>query len=111
MGRCSRRPKRFSGPTRGYRGSFLSFATGIEAVPEEWHEWRERFEQLLGVLECNAAQARFEFEDDNEGADYNYVFAEFFSGDAPPPRATGRRRCARFLSEPGDDGEEVELLL
>ena len=39
----------FSRPRRGYAGSLLSFAAAIKAAPEEWPEWRERFEQLLGV--------------------------------------------------------------
>ena len=102
----------FSRQRRGYAGSFISFATAIKAVPEEWPAWRTRFEQLLGVLECNTAQAQFEFDDGEAAAEYSYVFSVFATGAQPLARVPDGRRCTRFLREPGDNySEEIELRL
>ena len=102
----------FSRPRRGFAESLLSFAAAIKAAPEEWPEWRERFEQLLGVLECNTARALFEFDDGDAAAEFSYVFSVFATGAEPLEPVPGGRPCTRFLKEPGSSySEEVELCL
>lgn len=90
----------FSNPVTGYRAGFVSFADGLKATPDEWPEWRQRFEQLLKGLSAISARVDFaEFESSARDS-YAYVFNQ--SG-------TGKDRAAHWTRwRLGPNGEELE---
>ena len=63
----------FSRPVPGYRGSFIAFADGIKAAPEDWPAWRDRFEALLAQLEALAARVNFAESESRQTACYVYA--------------------------------------
>ncbi len=90
----------FSTPVAGYRAGFVSFAEGFKATPDEWPEWRRRFEQLLKRLSAISARVDFaEFESSARDS-YAYVF------NPPDP---GNNRAARWTRwRLGPNGEEID---
>lgn len=90
----------FSTPVTGYRAGFVSFADGLKATPDEWPEWRRRFEQLLKKLSAISARVDFAAFESSDRDSYAYVFN----------RADGERnRAARWTRwRLGPNGEETD---
>lgn len=90
----------FSNPVTGYRAGFVSFADGLKATPDDWPEWRQRFEQLLKGLSAISARVDFAEFESSACDGYAYVFS--------PPDKENNRVAHWTRWRLGPNGEEID---
>lgn len=66
----------FSKPIKGYQCSIISFAGSYKTLEEDWEEWLEKFEKLLGMLPARSATVKLDTELEWEVIAIDYVVKE-----------------------------------